>query len=55
MIFGRRPRLKTSRQVIHELEAVRAQRVTAVFVVVDNLIGNKKAIKDILRDVIQWQ
>jgi len=55
VIFGRRPRLKTSRQVIQELEAIRVQRVAAVFVVDDNLIGNKKAIKSILRDVIKWQ
>ena len=55
VIFGRRPRLKTSRQVIQELEAIRVQRVAAVCVVDDNLIGNKKAIKSILRDVIKWQ
>ena len=26
-----------------------------VFIVDDNLIGNKKAIKEVLRDVIAWQ
>ena len=26
-----------------------------VFVVDDNLIGNKKAIKPVLRDIIRWQ
>lgn len=53
--FGRRPRLKTSNQVIAELEALRAQKMRIVFIVDDNLIGNKKAIKVLLRDVIAWQ
>jgi radical SAM superfamily enzyme YgiQ (UPF0313 family) len=53
--FGRRPRIKTSAQVLAELEAIRRARVPIVFVVDDNLIGNKKAIKEVLRDVIAWQ
>jgi radical SAM superfamily enzyme YgiQ (UPF0313 family) len=53
--FGRRPRIKTSAQIIAELEALRKQGVKIAFVVDDNLIGNKKAIKLVLRDVIAWQ
>ena len=53
--FGRRPRLKTSAQVIAELEAMRAIGMEMVFIVDDNLIGNKKAIAPVLRDVGQWQ
>ncbi len=54
--FGRKPRLKSTEQVIAELEALhRAAKVKAVFIVDDNLIGNKKAIKQVLRDVIAWQ
>jgi radical SAM superfamily enzyme YgiQ (UPF0313 family) len=53
--FGRRPRLKTSAQVIAEIEALRAQKIFIAFVVDDNLIGNKKAIKALLRDLITWQ
>jgi radical SAM superfamily enzyme YgiQ (UPF0313 family) len=53
--FGRRPRLKTSAQLIAELEALRAQGVRIAFIVDDNLIGNKKAIKELLRDLIAWQ
>jgi radical SAM superfamily enzyme YgiQ (UPF0313 family) len=53
--FGRRPRLKTSEQVLAELEAFRGAGVRIVFVVDDNLIGNKKAIKPILRDIVRWQ
>jgi radical SAM superfamily enzyme YgiQ (UPF0313 family) len=55
VIFGRRPRLKTSAQIVTELEALRAARVEIVFVVDDNLIGNKKAMKEVLRDVVAWQ
>ncbi len=53
--FGRRPRLKTSAQVLAELEALRAQNIDIVFIVDDNLIGNKKAIKVLLRDLIAYQ
>jgi radical SAM superfamily enzyme YgiQ (UPF0313 family) len=53
--FGRRPRIKTSHQVIAELEALRAQKVPVVFIVDDNLIGNKKAIKVLLRELIEYQ
>ena len=53
--FGRRPRLKTSRQIIAEIEALRNQKIFIAFVVDDNLIGNKKAIKSILRDLTAWQ
>ncbi len=53
--FGRRPRLKTSAQVLAELEALRALGLQIVFVVDDNLIGNKRAVKDLLRAVAAWQ
>jgi radical SAM superfamily enzyme YgiQ (UPF0313 family) len=53
--FGRRPRYKTSAQVRAELEALRAQNMRIVFIVDDNLIGNKKAVKLLLRDLIAWQ
>jgi hypothetical protein len=53
--FGRRPRLKTSEQVLAELESFRRIGLKIILVVDDNLIGNKKAIKPILRDIIKWQ
>lgn len=53
--FGRRPRLKKSEQVIAELESFLNVGLKIVFVVDDNLIGNKKAIKPILRDIAEWQ
>jgi radical SAM superfamily enzyme YgiQ (UPF0313 family) len=55
VMFGRRPRLKSSAQVIAELDALRAAGKREVFVVDDNLIGNKKAVKQVLREVVAWQ
>src|SRR5260370_10471012 len=53
--FGRKPRLKTSAQVIAELEAMRKQNLFIAFIVDDNLIGNKAAVKVLLQDVAAWQ
>ncbi len=55
IIFGRKPRLKTSAQVIAELEAMRKQHMEIAFIVDDNLIGNKVAVKKLLRDIAAWQ
>src|SRR4030081_2639825 len=54
--FGRRPRLKTIPQIIAELELLRRfGGLGGVFIVDDNLIGNKRAIKHVLREVVAWQ
>jgi radical SAM superfamily enzyme YgiQ (UPF0313 family) len=54
--FGRKPRLKTSQQILAELDCLwREHGVTTVFIVDDNLIGNKKDIKAVLRDLLAWQ
>lgn len=53
--FGRRPRIKTAAQILAELDAVTASGMKIVFIVDDNLIGNKKAIKGVLREVAAWQ
>jgi radical SAM superfamily enzyme YgiQ (UPF0313 family) len=55
VVYGRRPRIKSADQIIAELEALRAVKVPFVFVVDDNLIGNKKEMKKVLREVIAWQ
>ena len=55
VVFGRRPRLKTGAQVVAEIEALLAAGVDTAFIVDDNLIGNKKAIKAVLQDLIAWQ
>ena len=55
VVFGRRPRVKTLPQVIAELEGLVAAGKSSAFIVDDNLIGNKKAVKEVLRAVIAWQ
>lgn len=55
VVFGRKPRIKTSEQVIAEIEALLANGKDTAFIVDDNLIGNKKAIKEVLHDVVAWQ
>ncbi|MCC6508671.1 MAG: B12-binding domain-containing radical SAM protein, partial [Pirellulaceae bacterium] len=53
--FGRKPRLKTSDQVIADLVELRRQKIDIAFIVDDNLIGNKQAIKPVLAEVARWQ
>ncbi|MFS8112252.1 radical SAM protein [Rhizobium jaguaris] len=55
VVFGRKPRIKTSAQIIAEMEALLSAGMDTAFIVDDNLIGNKKAIKEVLRDVVAWQ
>jgi len=53
--FGRRPRYKTAEQILAELDNLRKQNITISFIVDDNVIANKKAVKRLLSHVIQWQ
>jgi radical SAM superfamily enzyme YgiQ (UPF0313 family) len=55
VIFGRRPRVKTPAQVIEEIEAQHRLGARVIFLVDDNFIGNKKAAKGILREIVAWQ
>ncbi len=55
VIFGRRPRIKTTEMVIAEIDAQHKLGVRVIFLVDDNFIGNKKAAKVILRGIIEWQ
>ena len=55
VVFGRRPRVKTAAQVIAELEDLAAAGRHNCFIVDDNLVGNKRAVKPILREIIKWQ
>jgi len=56
-MLGHRPRTKTALQVIAELDSLRRLGWRgAVFFVDDNLIGNKRVLKDvILPALIRWQ
>ena len=54
--FGRTVRrIKTGKQVLAELDAIHESGTDLIFIVDDNLIGNKKAIQEVLREVIVWQ
>lgn len=55
-IYGRRPRTKTSQQILNELQVLYdlGYRGHLDFVD-DNLIGNKKAVKAFLPELIKWQ
>lgn len=53
--FGRRPRTKAPEQVIAELDALRALGVRQVFIVDDNFVGDKRAAREQLRWIIDYQ
>ncbi len=55
-IYGRRPRQKTSAQLIKELDTLRALGWrNEVFIVDDNFIGNSKVALALTRDLAHWQ
>ncbi len=55
-LFGRKPRAKTSQQVLAELDRLHALGYRGhVDFVDDNLIGNKKAVKAFLPKLVEWQ
>jgi len=56
-LYGRQPRLKTPEQIIRELDAIRQQPdcPQAVYFVDDNFIGNRKATREMLPHLIEWQ
>lgn len=55
-LFGRRPRTKGNEQILKELDAIYALGYRGhVNFVDDNLIGNKKAVKQFLPHLIKWQ
>jgi radical SAM superfamily enzyme YgiQ (UPF0313 family) len=56
-LYGRQPRLKTPQQITAELDAMRRQKghPTTVYFVDDNFIGNKKATREMLPQLVAWQ
>ena len=56
-LYGRQPRLKAPRQITAELDAMCSQKghPTSVYFVDDNFIGNRKATRDMLPHLVQWQ
>jgi radical SAM superfamily enzyme YgiQ (UPF0313 family) len=56
VLYGRQPRYKTPEQVTAELDAMLAAGICgSVYFVDDNFIGNKKAARELLPHLIQWQ
>lgn len=55
VMFGRQPRTKRPEQIGRELDLLRARGVKSVFFVDDNLIGNRKTAKELLRYLIEYQ
>ena len=55
VMFGRKPRTKSPTQIGKELDLLRRHGVHSVFFVDDNLIGDKRAAKDLLRFLVQYQ
>ncbi len=56
-LFGRRPRTKTALQIVRELDSIpNLDSFNIVFFADDNLIGNKKLVKeDLLPELKTWQ
>ncbi|HEX4860815.1 MAG TPA: radical SAM protein, partial [Rhizomicrobium sp.] len=55
-LYGRIPRLKTPQQVCAELDKLRACGVQhTVYFVDDNFIGHRRAVRDLLPALIEWQ
>ncbi len=55
-LYGRVPRLKSPTQILAELDKLQAFGITgSVYFVDDNIIGNRKAIKELLPHLIAWQ
>jgi radical SAM superfamily enzyme YgiQ (UPF0313 family) len=56
VLFGRRPRTKSSAQMLTELDALLATGWRgSVFLVDDNFIGNKRDALVVLKDIKTWQ
>ena len=55
-LYGRNPRLKSPARILRELDVILAkQPLGAVYFVDDNFIGNKKAARELLPHLVEWQ
>jgi radical SAM superfamily enzyme YgiQ (UPF0313 family) len=56
-LYGRQPRLKSPPQLLAELDFIIAQKVypPSLYFVDDNFIGNRKAAREVLPYLIEWQ
>ena len=56
-LYGRQPRMKTPQQIVAELDFIFSQPnpPTTIYFVDDNFIGNRKAAKEMLPHLVEWQ
>src|SRR5215210_4989054 len=56
-LYGRQPRMKTPQQVVAELDCIFSQPnpPATLYFVDDNFIGNRKAAKEMLPHLVEWQ
>jgi len=55
-LYGRNPRLKTPQQVVRELDAmISGGTFGAVYFVDDNFIGNRRAARELVEHLVDWQ
>jgi radical SAM superfamily enzyme YgiQ (UPF0313 family) len=54
-LYGRNPRLKTTAQVLAELDAQVAGGAVTIYFVDDNFIANQKAALELLPHLLEWQ
>ena len=55
-LYGRQPRYKTPEQIVAELDAMLAAGICgSVYFVDDNFIGHKKAARELLPHLVEWQ
>jgi radical SAM superfamily enzyme YgiQ (UPF0313 family) len=55
-LYGRVPRLKSPQQIVAELDKLRACGLkSAAYFVDDNFIGNRRALRELLPHLVEWQ
>jgi hopanoid C-2 methylase len=56
-LYGRQPRMKTPQQIVAELDFIYSQPnpPATLYFVDDNFIGNRKATKEMLPHLVEWQ
>jgi radical SAM superfamily enzyme YgiQ (UPF0313 family) len=56
-LYGRQPRMKTPQQIVAELDFIFSQPnpPSTIYFVDDNFIGNRKAAKEMLPHLVEWQ
>jgi radical SAM superfamily enzyme YgiQ (UPF0313 family) len=55
VMYGRKPRTKTTEQMMAEIRELHRLGIRNVFVVDDNFIGNKREAKELLTALAEWQ